>query len=150
MQTQSTIAEVTLHYKSGLKLSELPQIKGSQSAEVYLRSIWSNKIEHVEELYLVLLNRANRVLGYMVHSCGGNNGTCVDPKLLFQAAIKANAQSIIIAHNHPSGNIFPSNEDITITKKILAAGKFLEINLQDHLILTSEDYYSFADSGMLY
>ena len=98
---------------------------------------------------MLLLNRANKVLGYVLLSLGGTAGTVVDPKVIFQAALKTNAHGIILCHNHPSGNLTPSSQDISLTKQLRDAGKFLEIALLDHLILTTEGYYSFADEGQV-
>jgi len=82
-------------------------------------------------------------------STGGVTGTIADPKLIFSAALKANACGIILSHNHPSGNIKPSPADEQLTAKIKAAGKYLDINVLDHVIVTSENYYSFAEEGLL-
>ena len=92
----------------------------------------------------MLLNRANKVLGIFEVSSGGSTGTVADPKLVFAAAIKANACGIILAHNHPSGNLQPSQADIDLTKKMKEGGKLLEIQILDHVIITTEGYYSFA------
>jgi DNA repair protein RadC len=97
-----------------------------------------------------MLNKANKVLGYSKISSGGISGTLVDPKLIFQTALKANASSIILAHNHPSGNKQPSDADTRITKKCTGAGTLLDITVLDHLIITPDDlYYSYADEGTL-
>jgi len=82
-------------------------------------------------------------------SSGGVEGTVADPKVIFQVALKANASSIILAHNHPSGNIEPSEADIRLTRNLKQAGELLKISVLDHLILTSESYYSFADENMI-
>lgn len=95
----------------------------------------------------MLLNRANKVLGIFEVSSGSSAGTVADPKLIFAAAIKANACGIIMAHNHPSGNLSASQADIDLTKKVKEGGKLLEIQMLDHLIVTTETYYSFADEG---
>ena len=105
-------------------------------------------IEFVEEFRLLLLNRSNAVLGIIEISKGGISGTVTDIRLIFQAAIKGNASGIICAHNHPSGNLSPSESDIKITQKIKEAGNLMDIQLLDHLIITSEDeYFSMADNG---
>ena len=96
----------------------------------------------------MLLNRANKVLGIFEVSSGSSTGTVVDPKLIFAAAIKGNACGIIMAHNHPSGNLNPSQADIDLTKRVKGGGKFLEIQVVDRLIVTIEGYYSFADEGL--
>lgn len=97
----------------------------------------------------MLLNRANKVLGYYLVSIGGLTGTVVDQRIIFQVALKANACSIILAHNHPSGQLTPSQADIDLTKKIVSAGQFLDITVLDHIILTAENSYSFADEGLM-
>jgi DNA repair protein RadC len=89
------------------------------------------------------------VLGIFEVSSGGVTGTVADPKLIFVAALKANACAIVISHNHPSGNLKPSQQDEQLTQKINQAGKFLDIKLLDHIIVTSEGYYSFADEGLI-
>lgn len=144
-----TLSEITINYVPKLKLSEQPKVTTSKDAEEQFRALWSNKMEYIEEMYIMLLNRANRVLGYSKISQGGLSGTVVDAKVVFQTALKAHASSILLAHNHPSSNLKPSEADIRITKTIREAGKFMEIPLIDHLILTEEGYYSFADEGIL-
>ncbi len=146
----SEVAEVELIYKSKVKASHRPLITSSKSAYEILLKAWDeNKIEFVEQFKVLLLNRANKVLGVYEVSSGGVTGTVADPKLIFVAALKANASSLIIAHNHPSGNLKPSRQDEELTAKIKQAGEFLDIKVLDHLIVTPEAYYSFADEGIL-
>jgi len=87
------------------------------------------------------------LLGVARVAVGGTTGTIADPKVIYQLALKVNAQSIIVSHNHPSGNLKPSDMDEKLTRKLKSAGTFLDICFLDHLILTSEAYYSFADEG---
>jgi DNA repair protein RadC len=109
-----------------------------------------DSIEHIEEFKLLLMNRSNSVLGIMPVSKGGLSGTVTDVRLIYQGAIKANASGIIVCHNHPSGNLNPSESDTKITQKIKDAGLLMDIQLLDHLILTMDgSYYSFADNGLL-
>lgn len=144
------VSEVELIYKSKVKASQRPQVKSVASVHEFLRANWDeNKIELVEQFKVVLLNRAYRVLGFFETSTGGPTGTVADPKMIFTAALKMNANSIILAHNHPSGNLDPSNADKQLTEKIKNAGQLLDIKVIDHMILTSESYYSFADEGLL-
>ena len=103
----------------------------------------------VEQFKVLLLNRSNRVLGLVNVSSGGVSGTVADPKIIFVAALKANACALIICHNHPSGNVKPSRADEELTQKIKLAGSFLDIKLLDHLILSEEAYFSFSDGGLL-
>jgi DNA repair protein RadC len=96
----------------------------------------------------MLLNRANKVLGVLEISSGGISGTVADPKLIFAAALKAGASGLILSHNHPSSNLKPSQADISLTKKVKEGGTLLEIFVLDHIIVTSEGYYSFADENV--
>ena len=89
------------------------------------------------------------MLGIYELSTGGVSGTVADPKLVFAAAIKANASAMILAHNHPSGQVKPSQADINLTKKLVGGGRLLEIPVLDHIIVTGEESYSFADEGLL-
>ena len=144
------VAEVELVYKSKVKLSERPLVKSSKECYQLLLQTWDeNKIEFVEQFKVVLMNRAQRVLGIYELSTGGVSGTVADPKLVFTAALKANACNIILSHNHPSGNLKPSRADEELTKKIATAGMYLDIKVIDHIIVTSEGYYSFAKEGLL-
>jgi len=141
--------EITINYSRKIKASTLQKITISKDAEEQFRGLWSNKIEYVEQVYILLLNRANKVLGFTKVSEGGTSGTVVDTKIIFQALLKANASFFIMAHNHPSGNLQPSEADIKLTKGLKEAGRVMDIPLVDHLILTDEGYYSFADEGIL-
>jgi DNA repair protein RadC len=102
-----------------------------------------------EEFWILFLNRANVVTGKHAVSSGGMTGTVVDPKMVFKAALDAKAVGIILCHNHPSGNVKPSQQDIDLTKKLAAAGKLMEISVLDHIIVAQNSYYSFADEGMM-
>lgn len=140
------VAEIQLTYKNKCKASDRPQITHSKEAYEILMQCWDeNKIEFVEQAKVLLLNRANKVLGVSEISSGGVSGTVVDPKVVFVAALKANASSIILAHNHPSGNLKPSEQDKRLTEKFIEGGKILDLHVTDHLIVTKEGYYSFGD-----
>ena len=102
-----------------------------------------------EEFWLILLKRNHEVIKKEMVSKGGVSGTVVDSKVIYKKALEESASAIIIAHNHPSGNLKPSREDISLTQKISAAGKTLDISLLDHLIVTDTGYLSFADQNML-
>ncbi|MBP9924546.1 MAG: JAB domain-containing protein [Cyclobacteriaceae bacterium] len=133
-----------------VKPSQLPQVKTSRDAfDILLHSWDKDKIEFVEQFKVMILNRAQKVLGICEISQGGSSGTVADPKIIFALALKANASGIIVSHNHPSGNLRPSQADIDLTKKLKEGGKFLELQLLDHVIVTSEGYYSFADEGLV-
>ena len=147
---QWEVAEIQLSYKSNVKPSLRPKITCSKDAyQLFLNNWDDSKLEFVEQFKVMLVNRAHKVLGIFEVSTGGVAHTVADPKIIFAAAIKSNASGILISHNHPSGNLQPSHADIDLTKKIKEGGKLLEVQLLDHIILTTEGYYSFADEGMI-
>ena len=146
------IAEVSLTYVTKVKPSDRPAIKNSHDAHKIFFDSWNqNTIEHKESFKMLLLNRANKVLGITTISEGGLSGTVTDVRLIYQFAIKGNACGIIIAHNHPSGNSNPSESDLKITQKIKEAGNLLDIQLLDHIIVTPEMdlYRSLAGEGQI-
>lgn len=144
------VSEVELVYKSRIKAADRPKVNTSAKAyEVLLNSWNENKIELLEQFKVLLLNKAGRALGICDISTGGISSTIVDPKLIFVTALKAHASSLIICHNHPSGNLKPSQEDISLTKKLKEAGTFLDMPILDHLIISQDGYYSFTDEGLL-
>jgi DNA repair protein RadC len=149
METNIQIREVQVSYQP--LGGTLFQVRSSQSAYDYIsRAYDESTIGLYEEFMVLLLNRANRVLGCLKLSRGGLTGTVVDLRILYGTALKAMASGIIIAHNHPSNNLRPSDEDEDLTKKIRDAGKLFDINLIDHLILgTDGSYVSFTDEGWL-
>lgn len=102
-----------------------------------------------EEFWILLLNRGNTIIDSIQLSNGGVSGTVVDSKILFKHATEKLASGIILAHNHPSGNLTPSQADKTLTKKLHAAGDIMDIPILDHLIITDDGYFSFADEGLL-
>ena len=144
------VAEIQLSYKSKVKASLRPKISSSKDADTVLRQAWNqDHIELIEQFKILLVNRIHKVLGLFEVSTGGIAGTVADPKIIFACALKCAASGIILSHNHPSGNLTPSQADIDLTKKLSAGAKLLDIQLLDHIIITSEAYYSFADEGLL-
>jgi DNA repair protein RadC len=142
--------EIYLVYRSKTKAKDRPQIKDSKEAHCLLQENWSDQIETIEEFNVLLLDRSNRVLALSKMFKGGTSATVVDIKLVFATAIKGRADSVILAHNHPSGNLKPSTRDIELTKQFKKAGELLEIKVLDHLILSPDGgYYSFADENLL-
>ncbi|MCB0633645.1 MAG: JAB domain-containing protein [Saprospiraceae bacterium] len=140
------VAEIRLIYNNKVKAADRPQITSSEDAYWVLESNWSDQMGLLEEFNILLLDRSSRVLGMCLVSKGGVAGTVVDQKIVFGAAIKGRASSIILAHNHPSGNLKPSRADIELTEKFQKAGAILDILILDHLILSPEGgYYSFSD-----
>ena len=145
------ISEVKLTYQSKVKASDRIKVNHSQDAYKVFYDHWDlDTIEHIEEFKILLLNRANRILGLASLFKGGGSGTVIDQKVIFQYSLKANAHQIILAHNHPSGNLNPSSADQSITTKIKNGAELLNITLLDHLIISPDKcFYSFADEGEL-
>lgn len=131
------------------KHGDRKQITSSNDAYQVLKTIWSKQIDTREEMIILLLDRSNSVLGYHVLSMGGITGTVADIRLLFSVALNSLATSVIMSHNHPSGNLNPSQQDKDLTRKVQDAGKLMDIQLLDHVIITRESYYSFADEGLI-
>lgn len=144
------VAEVKVIYQSKLPFIHHPRVNSSNDAEKIFRFNWGDDIDLVEEFNVLFLNRANYVKGILRLSRGGLTGAVADPRILFATALKGLAVGIIAGHNHPSGSIKPSSQDIELTRKLKEIGRFHEITLIDHIILTPHSgFYSFADEGML-
>ena len=143
------IAEIEVQYSTSIKPSERVKITCSYDAAEAFRSVWKKSLELKESFYAMFLNRGNKVLGILLISEGGISGTVVDVRLIYSAALKANSSSIILAHNHPSGNSSPSECDLSITTKIKNAGEVLDIKVLDHVILLPDAYTSLADDGYM-
>jgi len=126
---------------------EHDQIKGSRDAANYIRPKIGD-LNH-EEFWIIYLNRRNAVLGSEKLSMGGITGTVIDVRLVLKRALERHATCLLAAHNHPSGNLDPSDADKRITKQLKEAGALMEIPVIDHLIVSQSGYYSFADEGML-
>jgi DNA repair protein RadC len=139
-------AEVKLTYITKVKASHRIPIKTAEDAAGLFFMVWDwSTIEHVEEVKMIMLNRANRVLGVAHLTKGGLNGSIIDTRVILQYAIKANASAVILAHNHPSGNLEASDADKRITERVREALKLVEIQLLDHLILTYEEKFATID-----
>lgn len=132
------------------KLAEMPdicQIKSSQDVAGIFQPLLSD-LSH-EEFWVLFLNRSNKVIDRMKISQGGISGTVTDIRIIMKKAVENLASGIIVCHNHPSGNLNPSESDTNITRKIRDAGNLMDIQLLDHLIISDRDYYSFADNGLI-
>ena len=150
MKTQFEVCEIKLAYKPNFKVSDRPIVKSSLVAHRLFREQWNeDTMQFLEEFKVMLLNRSNRVLGIIDISFGGISQVSVDLKVIFAAALKAGASCMILAHNHPSGNPKPSSADMQLTQKIVSAASLFNIDVHDHIILTSEEYYSYEDNGMM-
>ena len=148
MNIDYAVGEVELSYKP--KFKSLHQVTCSGDAYKYLLPTYKEGTICYKEYFKVLfLNQSNQVLGYTLISEGGITDTTVDVRVILQAALLTNSVAIILAHNHPSGNLKPSRQDMEITKQVKDAAQIMRIKVLDHLILTDAGYYSFADEGKL-
>jgi DNA repair protein RadC len=126
------------------------QMKTSADAAQFFRTIFdADTIQWTEEFAMITLNRANEVISVDKLSSGGTSGVIVDSKVVFTIALKLTGHSIILAHNHPSGNLKPSEQDIEITRKLRSGGDILDIRVLDHIILSDVGYLSMADEGYI-
>lgn len=141
------IPQVAFKFQQAVVITE--KIQRSSDAEEAFRQLWQDDIAGVESFYVLALNTANQGINIMKHSMGGVSATYVDPRTIALHLVKSRASFAIIAHNHPSGNLTPSEQDIKITNKLREGLKMLDIQLIAHLILspTEGQYYSFADNG---
>jgi DNA repair protein RadC len=128
-------------------IRQKPQIRDSASAWEAIAPLLIDK--NHEEFWVMYLNRSNQIINRNCVSMGGVAGTYVDPKVVFSKAVELLASAIILCHNHPSGQLKPSQEDIRLTKKLQEAGKVLDITVMDHLIIAGQQYFSFADEGLM-
>lgn len=142
------IAEINVSYST----NQIDKIKLTDCREVYnfIISKWNlNIIEFQEESKIILVNRANFVIGIHDLSKGGISGTVVDIRIILSIALKCNASGIILIHNHPSGNLIPSEADRVITRKLKNACELIDQTLIDHLIISKHDFYSFKQDGLI-
>lgn len=148
MDIDYKVGEVELTYKSTTKKRN--KIHCSKGAyKVLLPTYKEGTICYKEYFKVLFLNQANQVLGYTLIAEGGLTTTDADVRVILQAALLTNSVTLILAHNHPSGNLKPSQEDMKLTKQVKDAAQLMRIRILDHLILTDVGYYSFADEGEL-
>lgn len=149
MTTENLIvSEIQVSYKHNSQYK--PQIRSSKDSYELLKPLFPRETIQMQEQVVVLyLNRANQVIGSFQLSKGGLTSAIVDIRLILSIALKTLASGFILAHNHPSGNLCPSETDIKLTRKIREAARLVDIELIDHLILSSDSYYSFTDEGLM-
>lgn len=145
------MSTITKLYELKKIQTDFPKVKirSSKNSADFIRQFYSDDIEIYESFFILLLNRANDTIGYAKISQGGTCGTVVDVKIIAKYAVESLANSVILAHNHPSGTLSPSSQDIDITEKIKMGLSLLDIQVLDHIILTSSSYYSFLDEGRI-
>ena len=144
---KSTISEYSLKYtKTDIQKTK---VTTSESASNVIRKFYFDDINIYESFFILLLNRANNTTGFAKISQGGTAGTVVDIKIIAKYAVESLSSAVIICHNHPSGDKRPSDADLNITRRIKDALLLLDVKLFDHIIITENDFYSFADNGNL-
>jgi len=149
MNTSNIVAEVGLTYKTTVPVDGMPKITSPGEAYELLKPLFDkDTIQLQEQFIIVLLDQHKRCLGYSTISKGGANSTIVEPKFIFQAAILANADGVLLLHNHSGSELRASTADIRLTKRLDEAGKLLSINIVDHLILSSTGYISMKTKGL--
>lgn len=147
MENQGKYGEIELKFKN--KVFEQTNIKSSIQSYYVIKKFYHEDIELYESVFLLLLNNANKTIGYAKISQGGVKETVVDVKIIGKFIVDSLATGCIVAHNHPSGNRTPSEEDKRLTMRINDVCRLLDCRLVDHLILLADGYYSFADEGIL-
>lgn len=143
------VAEIEVSYSHKIESANRVKISCSEDAFNMCKSFWKYPMDYRECAYAIYMDKANSVLGYFLVSVGGISGTVIDVRLVIETALKVHASSIILAHNHPSGNNRPSEADLSITGKMKDACAVLDILLLDHLIVYSGGYTSLADVVIL-
>ncbi|EDM33946.1 DNA repair protein [Pedobacter sp. BAL39] len=146
----NNISTIELSYKPNFKLREKPKVNSTDDVYYVLMNHWNhNTIHLIEEFKIVLFNCQSVVLGVMTVATGGITHVMVDPKLIFAAAVTSGATGILLAHNHPSGDLTPSIPDKQLTKRIIKLAELHQITVLDHLIVNSEDYFSFVEANLI-
>jgi len=125
------------------------KITCSTDLDAFFTSVYSKIEMYRETVTAIYLDSANNTIGYEIHSIGGLSGCMVDRRLILSTALTSGAVSIAICHNHPSGNLTPSEGDKNVTRELLEAAKTLDIRFLDHIIISENGYYSFADHGLI-
>jgi DNA repair protein RadC len=149
MEFKSKLPEITLKYKTGE--THKYKIKDSRTSYDLLKKLYdADTLEYSECAIVIFLNQANNTIGWIKLSQGGMSGTVVDMRMLLTTALQCGASSFIMSHNHPSGSLKPSQADINLTKKINTGAKSVDIQMLDHIIVTADGFYSFADEGLMH
>lgn len=146
---KNLVPEVKLRVTRGKKSASDTVTSSTVASEIFKRFIGKNKIETQELVAVAYLNTANKVLGVYVHSIGSISSASVDVRLVLAGALQMGAVGLILCHNHPSGNLKPSEADKTMTKQLIKATSYHNINVLDHIIITKESHFSFAENGLL-
>lgn len=150
LQSLFKVNEVEIIYRNPTPIHDRISITQSSTAYQVFRQTWDeNKIELLEQFKILLIDRGSHCLGISEIAIGGMSACIVDPRVIFAIALKTKSSGLILAHNHPSGSLKPSEADLSMTNKLVKAGNLLDISIIDHLIVTTQDYYSFSDNGIM-
>lgn len=149
VKTMEKFAEIQINYKPTKPVASLEVANNSRRCYLLLRSLWSDRIAYKEEFYILILNSACRVLGYSKIGEGGFSSVVVDIREIVQTLLLSNGSRVVLAHNHPSGSLRPSEADIRLTEKIAACMKLFDFEVVDHIIMTQDGFYSMSDDGLL-
>lgn len=150
LQSLFKVNEVQIVYRNKIPYQHRIQIRSSATAYEILLASWDqNRLELIEQFKILLLDQQNNCLAISEIATGGTSACLADPKVIFATALKTRAAGIILAHNHPSGNLQPSEADKALTRKLKDGGRLLDIAILDHLIVTPRNYRSFADDGLM-
>ena len=150
MNTDFIVAEVELSYRNRVPYKDRKKVVSSEDAyNILLNNHDDDTIDFTETFKVLYLNHSSQVVGCKTLSTGGITATCVDVRNIMQGALLTNATGMILAHNHPSGSIRPSRQDDALTRKIVEAANLMDIKVNDHIILTNEEFYSYCDEGRI-
>lgn len=149
MEQIKTLHEIQVNYERNYGKESICNSQAAYDSCMMAYKLSDANINLKEYFFIILLNRANQIIGYHKLSDGGLNGTVADVRLAFSIGLKCLASGMIITHNHPSSSLKPSNQDQALTNKFVEVGKVMDIQVLDHIILTETGYYSFADNGLL-
>lgn len=145
-----SISEINISYRPNHKNKSLGYIRSSSDAYRVLKELYNQDLICAREEFIILyLNNGGRILGYFKAFTGGISSVTCDMKIILGVGLKSLATSVILSHNHPSGNLKPSSSDLNLTKRVAKGCKVMDIHLFDHLILSDEGYFSFADEGLI-
>jgi DNA repair protein RadC len=153
LNQNTSLSELKVTYRRGRRKENHQQqkpfhVSSPRSCAEYLRSLWDkDTIELREEFVLVCLNASLEVLGWVKLHTGGLDRAYVDPRLVFGIALQTASAAIVVAHNHPTGNVHPSDEDAVMTRQFAAGARLLGLRFLDHVIVTRDGYYSFSEAG---
>ncbi len=140
------MSEIKISYRSKIDLGKQPKLLSPEDAEKVFRRIWDgSKLELREDVVILALSTSKRLIGWIRVFSGGLDRAVVDAKLIFQVGLNANAAGLIVAHNHPSGELEPSRQDLALTKKLIQGGRVLDIEVEDHCILAKKGFHSIRE-----